>query len=132
MIDRKRERIIESKRDDDDDEFDFRQQRQQLKQRASAANRPAAGGPAEEAETEAARINPHTAAICEACRQGDTQQLKQLLAKPGTLSLGCLGQTDAEGNAPLHAAARAGHRRGPSRGGVGRAKRTRCRGAPTR
>ena len=95
--------------DDNDDEFDFRQQRQQLKQRASAANRPAAGGPAEEAETEAAYINPHTAAICEACRQGDTQQLKQLLAKPGTLSLGCLGQTDAEGNAPLHAAARAGH-----------------------
>ena len=106
---------------DSGDEMDFRTQRQQLKQQQQQQQQqqqeqqrtstvPLAGLLAAENDDEGEDecIDPtraHTAAICEACRAGDVEALKRLLTVPGTRA----GAANAEGESPLHVAARAGH-----------------------
>ena len=110
----RRGRDTEDEDSDSGDEMDFRKQRQQLKQQQQqqrASTVPPAGllaAEEDEEEGEDARADPthaHTAALCEACRAGDVEALKGLLAVPGTR----VSAADAEGESPLHVAARAGH-----------------------
>jgi hypothetical protein len=113
----RRGRDTDEEDSDSGDEMDFRKQRQQLKQQQQqqqqqqrASNVPLAGLLAAENDEigEDECISPmhaHTAALCEACRAGDVEALKRLLAAPGARA----GAANAEGESPLHVAARAGH-----------------------
>ena len=113
----RRGRDTDEEDSDSGDEMDFRKQRQQLKQQQQqqqqqqrASNVPLAGLLAakndEIGEDECiSPMHAHTAALCEACRAGDVEALKRLLAAPGARA----GAANAEGESPLHVAARAGH-----------------------
>ena len=108
---------------DSGDELDFSKQRQQLKQRQQQQQQPTPtrtstvallpgllavenGEDGEEGRSDQTHVTQHhTAALCEACRAGDVEALRRLLALPGTQ----VGAANAEGESPLHVAARAGH-----------------------
>ena len=107
---------------DSGDELDFSKQRQQLKQQrqqqpptptrtSTVALLPGLlavenGEDSEEERSDQTHVTQHhTAALCEACRAGDVEALRRLLALPGTQ----VGAANAEGESPLHVAARAGH-----------------------
>ena len=110
--------------DDEDsgsgDELDFSKLRQQLKQQQQQPPPPRTstvpllpgllavenGEDGEEERSDQTHVTQHhTAALCEACRAGDAEALRRLLALPGTQ----VGAANAEGESPLHVAARAGH-----------------------
>ena len=108
---------------DSGDELDFSKQRQQLKQRQQQQQQPTPtrtstvallpgllavenGEDGEEERSDQTHVTQHhTAALCEACQAGDVEALRRLLALPGTQ----VGAANAEGESPLHVAARAGH-----------------------
>ena len=107
---------------DSGDELDFSKQRQQLKQQrqqqqltptrtSTVALLPGLlavenGEDGEEERSDQTHVTQHhTAALCEACQAGDVEALRRLLALPGTQ----VGAANAEGESPLHVAARAGH-----------------------